>query len=54
MIVIMKVSRVPVPIHVNETHPEGNVGPNFVETSVGRVVVPDHFPMSPITKWSVR
>lgn len=49
----MNGSRVPVPIHVAETSPEGKVTPDLVETSVGRVVVPEHFPMSAIAKWSI-
>lgn len=46
-------SRVPIPIHVDESKPESHLSPNLVETSVGLVVVFDDVSVSSIAERSV-
>jgi hypothetical protein len=46
-------SRIPVPIHVDEAEVEADFTPDFVETSVGLVVVLDHIAVGAIAEGGV-
>lgn len=46
-------SRIPIPIHVDETQKVNDLTPNFVEASVGLVVVLDELAVSAVAEGRV-
>ena len=49
----MYLSRVPIPIHVDESKVEANLSPDLVESSVGLVMIFDDISVGAIAEWSI-
>lgn len=49
----MHLSRVPVPVHVHKAEVVNNFAPDFVEPSMGLVVVLDQVSVGPVTEGSI-
>ena len=46
-------SGVPVPVHVDEAHIEGDHAPDFIKATVGLVIILDHLAMGAIAEGSI-
>ncbi len=49
----MYLSRVPIPIHVDESKVEANLSPDLVESPVGLVMIFDDISVGAIAEWSI-
>lgn len=49
----MYLSRVPIPIHIDETKVESDLSPNLVKSSVGFMMIFYDVSVSTIAEWSI-